>query len=71
MWLVWEGVWWLCGQQTRKEEGQWEEEMGGQWLSGKGEGGGGWLWRNEKGGRGRVGEGGEGERKGVGKKASI
>jgi len=61
------------GNRPGKGRGSREEEMGGQWLSGKGEGGGGWLWKMRKGegrewesGRGRGG----GEEEG-GKKASI
>jgi len=49
------------GNRPGKGRGSGEEEMGGQWLSGKGEGGRGWLWKMRKGegesGRGRGGRG--------------
>ena len=55
---MWESAWWLCGQQTRKGEGQWGGRDGRAVVEWEGIGGR-WLWKMRK-----VGQW-EGERKGV------
>jgi len=50
IWVVGEGAWWLCGQQTRKGEGQWGGRDGRAVVEWEGRGGQ-CLWKMRKGGK--------------------